>query len=108
MSRKGATARFSADEIKAVAARGQDRTDWAKVDATTAADIERHAAEDGSLLPEGWEDTAIIGLPPRKEHINIRIDADVLRWFKATGRGHQTRINNVLRAFVESRQRRTP
>lgn len=88
-------------------ARGEDRTDWAKVDATTAADIEQQAAKDDSLLPEGWENTAVIGLPPRKEHINIRIDADVLRWFKATGRGYQTRINNVLRAFVESRKRKT-
>ena len=105
MSRKGATARFSAEEIKAMA-RDQDRTDWAKVDATTAAGIEQHAAEDDSLLPEGWEDTAVIGLPPRKDHINIRIDADVLRWFKATGRGYQTRINNVLRAFVESPKRK--
>jgi uncharacterized protein (DUF4415 family) len=42
-----------------------------------------------------------LGLPPRKKHINIRIDADVLAWFKQTGRGYQTRINNVLRAFVE-------
>ena len=107
MSRKGAIARFSAEEIEAIAAGGQDRTDWAKVDATTAADIEQHAAEDDSLLPDGWENTAMIGLPPRKEHINIRIDADVLRWFKATGRGYQTRINNVLRAFVESRKGKT-
>jgi uncharacterized protein (DUF4415 family) len=45
------------------------------------------------------------GLPPRKEHINIRIDADVLDWFRNKGRGYQTRINNVLRAFVESRRR---
>lgn len=107
MSRKGATARFSAEEIQATVAQGQDRTDWAKVDAATAADIERHAAEDDSVLPEGWENTAMIGLPPRKEHINIRIDADVLRWFRNTGRGYQTRINNVLRAFVESRKRKT-
>ena len=35
----------------------------------------------------------------------IRLDADVLAWFKATGKGYQTRINNVLRAFVESRKR---
>lgn len=105
MTRKGATARYTAEELKAMLARGEDRTDWAKVDATTAADIEQHAIEDGTVLPEGWEDTAIMGLPPRKQHINLRIDADVLAWFKQTGQGYQTRMNNVLRAFVESRRR---
>jgi uncharacterized protein (DUF4415 family) len=105
MTKRGGTVRYSADEIKAMIARGDDRTDWAKVDATTEAEIERHAVEDDSVLPEGWESGAMIGLPPRKEHINIRIDAEVLQWFKATGKGYQTRMNNVLRAFVESRRR---
>jgi uncharacterized protein (DUF4415 family) len=41
-------------------------------------------------------------LPLRKEAIKLRIDNDVLRWFKATGKGYQTRMNNVLRAYVES------
>ena len=44
------------------------------------------------------------GTAPRKEHINIRIDADVLDWFRNTGKGYQTGINNVLCAFVESRR----
>jgi uncharacterized protein (DUF4415 family) len=47
---------------------------------------------------------AVLGLPPPREHINIRLDADVLAWFKQAGRCYQTRINNVLRAFVESRK----
>jgi len=50
-----------------------------------------------------WSQT-VLGLPPRKEHINIRIDADVLAWFRQTGRGYQTRMNKVLRVFVESRR----
>jgi uncharacterized protein (DUF4415 family) len=41
-----------------------------------------------------------------KEHINIRIDHDMLEWFKANGRGYQTLINNVLRAFAQSRRQR--
>ena len=36
--------------------------------------------------------------------IKLRVDSDVLAWFRATGKGYQTRINNVLRAFVESRK----
>ena len=48
----------------------------------------------------------ILGLyKPRKKPITLRLDADVLDWFKSTGRGYQTRMNNVLRAYVESRKR---
>ena len=47
---------------------------------------------------------AVKGLPPGKEPVKLRIDSDVLRWFRGTGKGYQTRMNNVLRAFVESRK----
>jgi uncharacterized protein (DUF4415 family) len=47
---------------------------------------------------------AIMGIPAPRDHINIRIDHDVLAWFRASGRGYQTLMNNVLRAFVQSRQ----
>jgi uncharacterized protein (DUF4415 family) len=43
------------------------------------------------------------GLPVPKVHINIRVDRDVLAWVKANGRGYQTFMNNVLRAFVQAR-----
>jgi uncharacterized protein (DUF4415 family) len=39
---------------------------------------------------------------PRKASISLRIDADVLEWFKAQGSGYQTRINAVLRAYREA------
>jgi uncharacterized protein (DUF4415 family) len=39
---------------------------------------------------------------PRKASISLRIDADVLEWFKGQGVGYQTRINAVLRAFREA------
>jgi uncharacterized protein (DUF4415 family) len=40
--------------------------------------------------------------PPTKQQLTIRLDADVLRWLKAHGRGYQTRINRILRAAMES------
>jgi uncharacterized protein (DUF4415 family) len=49
---------------------------------------------------------AVAGLPSPKDHINIRIDHDVLQWFKSHGKGYQTLMNNVLRAFVKSRRQR--
>ncbi|NGZ07894.1 MAG: hypothetical protein CV088_00690 [Nitrospira sp. LK70] len=41
--------------------------------------------------------------PPTKQQLTIRLDADVLTWLKAYGRGYQTRINRILRAAMESR-----
>jgi uncharacterized protein (DUF4415 family) len=40
--------------------------------------------------------------PPAKQQLTIRLDADVLNWLKANGRGYQTRINRILRAAMES------
>jgi len=39
---------------------------------------------------------------PSKASISLRVDQDVLEWFKAQGRGYQTRINTVLRAFRDA------
>jgi uncharacterized protein (DUF4415 family) len=46
-------------------------------------------------------------LPPRnpKRHQGIRLDADVLDWLKAQGPGWQTRMNAVLKSYVEARKR---
>ncbi len=40
--------------------------------------------------------------PPAKQQLTIRLDADVLDWLKANGRGYQTRINHILRAAMDS------
>lgn len=42
---------------------------------------------------------------PRKEQVTLRLDADVLAWFKSQGKGYQTRINDLLRAFVEAHRK---
>jgi uncharacterized protein (DUF4415 family) len=39
---------------------------------------------------------------PRKEAISLRLDADVLDWFRTRGPGYQTRINAVLRAYKDA------
>jgi len=45
---------------------------------------------------------AKVAWPPVKHQLTIRLDADVLDWLKANGRGYQTRINRILRAAMES------
>ncbi len=104
MRKKERIVRYSAEEIAAKIAAGEDKTDWQRVKSLPQAKVERLADEEDGALPEGWESTIVLGLPPRKRDVHIRLDADILDWFRAHGKGYQTRINAVLRAFVGSRR----
>jgi uncharacterized protein (DUF4415 family) len=44
--------------------------------------------------------------PPVKQPVTIRLDADVLEWFRGQGPGYQTRINRLLRRYMEVSQQR--
>jgi uncharacterized protein (DUF4415 family) len=105
MRKKSDTVRATVREIKARMERGEDRTNWRKAKAMTGKRLEasiRADVDEVEAEPDWMK--AIKGIPAPKDHINIRIDHDVLEWFKASGRGYQTLMNNVLRAFVQSRQ----
>jgi uncharacterized protein (DUF4415 family) len=96
--------RYTAEQLDALAARGEDRTDWAKADAISQDEIERLADSEEGALPIDWEKSVVMGLPPGKDAVKLRIDRDVLAWFRGSGKGYQTRINTVLRAFMKARQ----
>jgi uncharacterized protein (DUF4415 family) len=69
----------------------------------TEEEIEANARADPEwegLLDIDWSD-AVRLMPRRKEAISIRLDEDVLSYFKSLGSGYQTRINTVLRHFME-------
>ena len=87
-------------------ARGESRADWAAVKAMTEDELEASIAADPDNVhePIDWS-RAAKGIPPRKRDIHIRIDEDGLDGFRQAGRGYQNRINDVLRAFMESRKR---
>jgi uncharacterized protein (DUF4415 family) len=55
--------------------------------------------------PPDWTDEAL-PMPKGKRLISLRIDADVLEYFQAGGKGYQTRMNAVLRAWMTARQNR--
>jgi uncharacterized protein (DUF4415 family) len=67
------------------------RTDWAKFD---------QAAESDDVDFD-WS-RAEIDVLPTKEAVSIRLDEDVLSFFRASGKGYQTRINAVLRSYVKA------
>ena len=48
----------------------------------------------------------LVSWPPKKETITIRVDSDVLGWFKRQGRGYQTRINQILRRYMDVAEER--
>ncbi len=104
MRKRGSIVRATSEEIRAMIARGESRSNWEAAQAMSQEEVERLADEDDGPLPEGWESTAFVGLPPRKTPVHIRLDADLLAWFRAHGPGYQTRINAVLRSFVQARQ----
>jgi uncharacterized protein (DUF4415 family) len=83
-------------------------TDWARLDAMTEEEIERNAADDPDNPPwtdEDWANARVVW-PQGKAPVTLRIDKDILHWFKRQGRGYQTRINAVLRAFVEAQKQK--
>jgi uncharacterized protein (DUF4415 family) len=52
-----------------------------------------------------WRDARVVMPPPGKASVHLRLDADVLEWFRAQGRGHLSRMNAVLRSFMEAHKR---
>ena len=80
----------------------KDETDYARLDAMTDDDIARAVASDPTMAPLGidWDKASIV-IPPGKDIITLRLDRDVLEWLRAQGKGYQTLINQVLRAFYD-------
>lgn len=70
--------------------------------ATPEEEIERIATSDPDNPPRDDWAKAVIGRPPLKTPVNTKFDADVINWFKAQGRGYQTRMNAVLRRYMEA------
>lgn len=59
---------------------------------------------DAPALDDSFFDRVSVELPVKKDSITLRIDHKVLEFFKSQGRGYQTKINAVLKAYAESRK----
>lgn len=82
----------------------QSKTDWARLQAKTpkvSADAEQHPEAELRHIMRGVVRRGLKPQPP-KASISLRVEQDVLEWFKAQGPGYQTRINAVLRAFRDA------
>jgi uncharacterized protein (DUF4415 family) len=61
------------------------------------------APEAESLGADFWMGARVV-MPGGKTSVHLRLDSDVVEWFKANGKGHLTRMNAVLRAYVEAQK----
>jgi len=89
---KDDTARYSLAELKALRAKGKTAT--------------RTDAPIREIDDTFWQ-TAEVVLPPTgsKASIHLRLDADVLDWFRQQGKGHLSRMNAVLRSYMNAQRR---
>ena len=80
---------------------GETYTNWERVGATTQAEVEAQIAADPDEvgMVYDWAD-ASIEMPKPKADLHMRVDRDVLDYFRHGGKGYQTRINAVLRSYV--------
>ena len=84
-----------------------DRSNWPRVDRMTDADIARAIARDpDTFTVDDWTNAELL-MPVKKQSIHLRIDPDVLDYFRATGRGYLTRMNAVLRAYAQAKRPKT-
>ena len=74
-------------------------------DLDTLEDLTREDAPEGPALgPDFWKTAKVVHPDGGKERLTVRFDRDIVDWFRAQGRGYQTRMNAVLRAYVEAKK----
>jgi uncharacterized protein (DUF4415 family) len=100
--RKGIV-QFTSDELKSLRKAGKTGSDWRRA--------KRMPVPDGSDPDDAIEPvrmdwiTTELPMPRRRAHASLRLDADMLEWFRAQGRGYQTKINAILRSYFEQHTR---
>jgi uncharacterized protein (DUF4415 family) len=108
MAKKQRIVSYTDEELKEMIARGEDRSDWARVAAMTDEEVEAAIASDPDEagMVVDWS-SAMTGIPGPKAVLNMRVDRDVLDFFRREGRGYQTKINAVLRTYVDQMRQRS-
>src|SRR4029078_4994672 len=87
--------------------RRKGKTDWAQVDALTDKEIEAAVRGDPDAVPLDidWSKADLV-VASKKKAISIRVDEDVLDYFKRDGAGYQRRINAVLRSYMQQKRKK--
>jgi uncharacterized protein (DUF4415 family) len=83
------------------------KTDWRRIAALSEKEIVAAAKSGPDAQPtnaEFWRNARLV-MPERKIPVTLRLDRDVLSWFRAQGRLYQTRMNAVLKAYMHAHQK---
>lgn len=105
MTRKAHIVKYTDSELTRLNEQEGTRSDWDKAAGMTETEIEARVASDSDEdeMVMDW-DNATIELPQPKAVLNMRIDKDVLDFFRRSGKGYQSRINAVLRSYVQRQE----
>jgi uncharacterized protein (DUF4415 family) len=92
---------YSAAELKAK--RAESRTDLSRLDAITDEALERLVAEDEDErgIQADWTQAKLV-LPQAKQSVHLRLDQEIIAFFKSAGKGHISRMQAVLKAYVDA------
>jgi uncharacterized protein (DUF4415 family) len=85
--------------------RRKSATDWKRLKSLTEAEINASIANDPDWGDDWWSDAVLVA-PPKKHAISIRVDEDVLDFFKKDGTGYQRRMNAVLRSYMQQKRKK--
>lgn len=92
---------YSAEEVRKMRRQGLGKTDWKRLAEMRDDDID---CSDIPEISDEWLKKAVLVIPDTKERVTMRYDRDILDYFRRQGRGYQTRMNAVLRAYVDAHQ----
>ena len=88
--------------------RKRGRADLESLRSASDAEIAKTVPLEYANLPADFWDNATVVVPERKQPISLRVDVDVLEWFRRTGPRYQSRMNAVLRSYVARMNDRKP
>jgi uncharacterized protein (DUF4415 family) len=81
------------------------RADFARMDRMTEEEIMRTSPPELADLPDDFFESNDVVFTPPKQPISLRVDEDILAWFKSNGPRYQSRMNAVLRAYMTARRK---
>lgn len=99
--------RYSTTELETLRLKKQTGTDWERLAQMTDEEIEHAAKQDPDFAgqDDDWLLAAALEMPKPKQLVSLRLETEILDWFKSKGPGYQTRINAALMAYVKKAKR---
>jgi len=93
------------DDTSGTTSSAKAKTDWRRLRGMSDHEIHQAVVADPDIVPtdENFWKTAQLVMPQRKKTVTMRLDADLLDWFRREKR-YQTRINSILRAYMDAQK----